>query len=138
MRMQANLTQREREVLRRARNQKKYVAQLRQRAQRLPVRGGYRSPELTGMPRSGALPCGLDGSAQENEAELARLCEAEAALTALQARAEQIVGGLDWRLSVFARLYYVEALEVPEIAQRLERDDSTCWRYLRAMRGLGA
>ena len=135
MQLQANLTEREREALRRARNQKKYVAQLSQRAQRLPLRGGYRSPALTGMPRGGSIPCGLDGSREENEAELARLAEAEASLTALQARAEKIVGGLDWRLSLFARFYYIEALEVPEIAERLERDSSTCWRYLRAIRG---
>lgn len=87
------------------------------------------------MPRGGGIPCGLDGSREANEAELSRLREAEKALSALQAKAERIVGSLDWRLSVFARFYYIEALEVPEIAQRLERDDSTCWRYLRVIRG---
>ena len=135
MQMQANLEAYERALLRRTRSQKKYVMALERKAQRLPCRGDYRSPGFDGMPGGGGVPCGLDGSKERNDAELKRLEEAQDTLSALQIEAEKIIGGLDWRLSIFARLYFIEALEVQEIAAQIEKDDSTCWRYLRTING---
>ena len=133
MELHVDLTAKERALLRRTRNQVKYVLVLRRRARCLPLNGGYRSPQLTGMPKGGGMPCGLDGSRERNEAELKELEDAEAALAELQGQALRVIDRLDWKLNVFARLYYLDGMDVPEIAERLEITQSSCWRRLRLL-----
>lgn len=101
----------------------------------LPIRRGlYSSPQMTGMPRS-RDPHGLDGSARKNEAEHEALERAKEELKAVQERAMKIICAMEPKLHDFCVAYFINGLEMPdEVAERIGKDRSTCFRQLRKIR----
>ena len=117
------------ELLKQTRNQRRKVASLESRWDASPIRGGYQSPQISAMPKGNSVPSGLDGSKQANESEFQTLIDERDALYTLLEQAREIVNLLDYRLSIFAFHYYLEGLEMNEVAETIGRNVATCWRY---------
>lgn len=130
-----NLTGWERQTLFATRNQKRKLDRMRARVALSPIYGGYRSPQITGMPMGGSVPCGLDGSTQGNEAELTELERVEEEYEELRGQAIRIANQMDERLAEFAHHYFVDGKDIKDTAKLMGKDVTTCWDYLARING---
>lgn len=130
-----SLTTHERQTLFATRNQKRRLERLRARLACSPVRGGYRSPSFSGMPTVGGTPCGLDGDARANEAELSTYERAQAEYDELQEEAARIIQSMDERIAAFAYSYFVDGKDMRDVCVEIGKDITTCWDYLNRIKG---
>lgn len=130
-----SLTTHERQTLFATRNQKRRLERLRARLACSPVRGGYRSPSFSGMPAGGGAPCGLDGDARANEAELATYERAQEEYKVLREEAECIANQMDERIASFAHSYFVDGKDMSAVSEEIGKDITTCWDYLNRIKG---
>lgn len=130
-----SLTTHERQTLFDTRNQKRRLEHLRARLACSPVRGGYRSPSFSGMPTGVGTPCGLDGDARTNEAELATYERAQSEYEELREEAERIANRMDERIASFAHSYFVDGKDMRDVCTEIGKDITTCWDYLNRIKG---
>lgn len=88
-----------------------------------------KSPRLDGMPRGNNLPCGLDGSSEQNEALLAVLKREEKKLKQLRAASQKIIDPMPPELYSFCMFYYLEGMSVQNTAKMIDRCEGSCWNY---------
>ena len=90
---------------------------------------GVRAVEMTGMPRGGGLPCGLDAALAKKDA-LERLLTQECArLRRYEEEARREMDTMRPEIYAFAAMYYLCAMSVEETAEALGRSERQCMRY---------
>lgn len=119
-----------RDKLKRVRAQVKLVRQLGERLQEMnqPVR----AVSLTGMPRGGGLPCGLDARLAKKDA-MERMIEHESArLHRYEEEARREMDTMNPDVYAFCLMYYLCAMTLEETVETLGRSERQCLRYKRA------
>lgn len=107
------------------------VARLRAKCDEIAPKGGYRSPNLTGMPGGSREPCGLDGSRRDCEALLEELDREERLLRRMIAQCEKIIERSDMKAEMreFCRNYYLLRMSVEDAAENIGLTGRTGWNY---------
>lgn len=121
------------EKLRRVRAQ---VGLLRQLGEQLEAaKTTLRAVELTGMPKGGGLPCGLDVRLSKKDA-LERIIRRESAVLRRferEARAEMDM--MKPELYAFSAMYYLGGLSIEEAGEIIGRSKRQCMRYKKEIEG---
>lgn len=107
------------------------VARLRAKCDEIAPKGGYRSPNLTGMPGGSREPCGLDGSRRDCEALLEELAREERTLETMIRGCEKIIArsGMKAEMKEFCRNYYLRRMGVDSAADYAGISRRTGWNY---------
>lgn len=93
------------------------------------------SPRMDGMPRASLNTGGLERRYIHLEKYRQRLEREQKALQQAQEKARTILYSLPDSLQDFCYWYYLEGMNMPDVAKWMERDISTCWRYKKAIEG---
>ncbi|MBP3521974.1 MAG: hypothetical protein J6M56_00165 [Clostridia bacterium] len=107
------------------------VASLRAKCDEIAPNGGYRSPNLTGMPGGSREPCGLDGSRRDCEALLEELAREERTLETMIRGCEKIIArsGMKAEMKEFCRNYYLRRMSVESASDFAGISRRTGWNY---------
>lgn len=119
------------EKLLRVRAQAKLVRQLGEKIRDMDET--VHAVKLTGMPRGGGLPCGLDVGAAKKDAMERLLKEECARLRRYEREARKEMEGMSPELYAFSAMYYLCALTLEETMAVLERSMRQCLRYKQAV-----